>query len=268
MVLVLLGLVVFSVLTAHNLSKYFRENFMVTAVVNDTLTVNDGHLLVRDIYHRPYAKQIDYISKEQANREQSKALGSDPSEFIGFNPFPATIEMQLKADYANKDSLKWISKELKANPAITDVDYQVDLMDKVNSNLRKFSLILLVLALLLTFISFALINNTVRLGIYSRRFLIHTMKLVGASWGFIRWPFVRRALIVGVVAAFLACCFLSVGFYGLYVQNPGILTLVSWVELAIVGVAVFVFGIVITTLSSYLSVGKFLRMRAGDLYKI
>ena len=211
MVLVLLGLVVFSVLTAHNLSKYFKENFTVTVVISDSLSVNDGHMLCRDLYHRPYSRSIDYISKEQANKEQAAAMGSDPTEFIGFNPFPATLEMQLHSDYANQDSLKWISAELKKDQRITDVDYQVSLMNQVNENLRRFSLVLLVLAALLTFISVSLISNTVRLSVYARRFIIHTMKLVGASWGFIRWPFVRRAVSVGLVAAMLACTILGVG---------------------------------------------------------
>jgi len=268
MVLILLGLVVFSVLTAHNLSRYFKENFTVTVVLSDSLSVNQGRMLCRDLYYRPYSRSIDYISKEQANREQSKAMGSDPAEFIGFNPFPATLEVQLKSDYANHDSLQWIAAELKANPRITEVDYQEDLMNKVNSNLQNFSMILLVLAVLLTCISFSLINNTVRLSIYSRRFLIHTMKLVGASWGFIRRPFLRRAVAVGLVAALLACCVLGVGIYALYRQNPQITEVLTWAELAITGASVFLFGIVITLLCSYFSVNRFLKMTAGELYKI
>lgn len=268
MVLVLIGLVVFSVLTAHNLSNYFKENFTVTVVINDSLSVNDGHMLCRDLYHRPFSRSIDYVSKEQANKEQAAAMGSDPSEFIGFNPFPATLELQLFSEYANQDSLKWISKELRKDPRVAEVDYQVSLMNEVNDNLQRFSLVLLVLALLLTFISFSLISNTVRLSVYARRFIIHTMKLVGASWGFIRWPFVRRAVSVGLVAALLACIILALGIYALYTQQPGMEAVLSWKELAITGGAVFFFGIFITSLCAWLAVGKFLRMSAGELYRI
>ena len=165
MVLILLGMVVFSVLMARNLSAYVKENLTVTVMLRDDVSVNDAHLLCRDLYHRPYSRNIDYISKQQAQKEQSEAMGSDPSEFLGFNPFVATLEIQLKADYVNRDSLKWISKELKKNTRVTDVAYQEDLMDKVNTNLQKINMVLLVLAVLLTCVSFSLINNTVRLSI-------------------------------------------------------------------------------------------------------
>lgn len=268
MVLVLLGLVVFSVLSSRNLSHWVRENLMVTVMLNDKVSVNDAKLLCRDLYQRPYARNIDYISREQALKEQTEAMGSDPSEFLGTNPFSATIELRLNSDYANSDSLKWIAAELKKNPKVADVAYQVDLMDKVNSNLTKVNILLLVIAGLLTFISFSLINNTVRLSVYSRRFLIHTMKLVGASWGFIRRPFMRNGLLVGVLAAIIAIIVLGGCVYGLYYYEPNMVNIITWVELTITAGAVLLFGIIITSVSSYISVNKFLKMSAGDLYKI
>ena len=268
MVLVLLGLVVFSVLSSRNLSQWVKENLMVTVMLNEEVTVNDAKLLCRDLYHRPYSKNIDYISREQALKEQTAAMGSDPSEFLGTNPFSATLELRLNSDYANRDSLKWIAEELKKNPKVADIAYQVDLMDKVNSNLTKVNILLLVIASLLTFISFSLINNTVRLSIYSRRFLIHTMKLVGASWGFIRRPFMRNGLLVGILAAIIAIIVLGGCVYGLYYYEPNMVNIITWVELAITAGAVFLFGILITSISSYISVNKFLKMSAGELYKI
>ena len=268
MVLVLLGLVVFSVQTSRNLSQWVKENLTVTVMLSDDVSVNGAKMLCRDLYHRPYSRNIDYISKEQALKEQTEAMGSDPSEFLGVNPFPATLELQLKSDYANRDSLKWIAKELQKNPKITDVAYQVDLMDSVNHNLTKLNLLLLGLAVLLTFVSFSLINNTVRLSVYSRRFLIHTMKLVGASWGFIRRPFMNQALLIGVIAAIMAIAVLGGLFYGLYYYEPNIVAVISWRELAITAGAVLLFGIIITAACSYISVNRFLRMSAGELYKI
>ena len=268
MVLVLLGLVVLSVQTSRNLSQWVKENLTVTVMLSDDVSVNGAKLLCRDLYHRPYSRNIDYISKDQALKEQSEAMGSDPSEFLGVNPFPATLELQLYSEYANRDSLKWIAKELQKNPKVTDVAYQVDLIDSVNSNLTKVNILLLALAVLLTFVSFSLINNTVRLSVYSRRFLIHTMKLVGASWAFIRKPFMRQALMVGVVAAIVAIAALGGLVYGLYYYEPNILTVLTWRELTITGVAVLLFGIIITATCSYISVNKFLRMSAGELYKI
>ncbi|MBO4896229.1 MAG: permease-like cell division protein FtsX [Prevotella sp.] len=268
MVLVLLGLVVFSVQTSRNLSQWVKENLTVTVMLSDDVSVNGAKLLCRDLYHRPYSRNIDYISKEQALKEQSEAMGSDPSEFLGVNPFPATLELQLHSDYANRDSLKWIARELQKNPKITDVAYQVDLMDSVNRNLTKVNLVLLALAVLLTFVSFSLINNTVRLSVYSRRFIIHTMKLVGASWGFIRKPFMKQALLVGVIAALIAIAVLGGCVYALYYYEPNIISIITWRELTITAVAVLLFGIIITAACSYISVNKFLRMSAGELYKI
>ena len=258
MVLILLGMVVFFVLTARNLSAHMRENLTVTVMLGDSVTVNDAHLLCRDLYHRPYSHNIDYISKEQAAKEQVKALGSDPTEFLGFNPFPATLEIQLKSDYANRDSLKWIAREIRKDSRVSDLTYMEDLMDKVNLNLSRVSLVLLVLAVLLTFVSFTLISNTVRL----------TMKLVGASWGFIRRPFIKRAVIVGIIASVFANAVLGLGIYGLHITQPGLFDVVTWQVLAITAASVFLFGIVITSLCAWLAVNKFLRMKAGELYKI
>jgi cell division transport system permease protein len=268
MVLVLLGVIVFSVQTSRNLSAWVKENLTVTVMLGDDVSVNEAKRLCRDLYHRPYARNIDYVSKEQALKEQTQAMGSDPSEFLGANPFVATLELQLKSDYANRDSLKWIVYELQKNPKVTDVAFQEDLMDNVNKNLGRMNIILLVLAALLTFVSFSLINNTVRLSVYSRRFLIHTMKLVGASWGFIRKPFMRQALAAGIIAAVLAIVVLGAGVYALYTFEPNILNIITWRELTITAVAVLLFGLIITFICSWISVNKFLKMTAGDLYRI
>ena len=268
MVLVLLGMVVFFVLSARNLSAHMKENLTVTVMLKDSVTVNDAKRFCRDLYHRPYSHNIDYISKERAKSEQIKELGSDPSEFLGFNPFPATLEIKLKADYANRDSLKWIAKEISKDRRVSDLAYMEDLMDQVNVNLSRISIILLVLAVLLTFVSFSLISNTVRLSVYANRFVIHTMKLVGASWGFIRRPFLRQAMLVGIIAAILACGILGAGVYTLYLTQPGILDIVTWEVLAITAVAVILFGLIITALCACLAVNKFLRMKARELYKI
>ena len=268
MVLVLLGLVVFSVQTSRNLSQWVKENLTVTIVLNDEVSVGDAKQFQQDLIHRPFSKEVHYVSREQALKEQTEAMGSDPSEFLGMNPFPATLELQLHSDYANADSLVWISEELRKSPKVTDVAYQVDLMDSVNRNLAKVNILLLVLAVLLTFISFSLINNTVRLSVYSRRFLIHTMKLVGASWGFIRRPFMKQGMLVGILAALMAIAVLCGGIYALYYYEPNILMIITWRELVITALAVLVFGLVITLTCSYISVNRFLRMPPGELYKI
>ena len=194
MVLFLLGLVVFFVLTANNLSVYIRENIAFSAILDDGMKETSIIKLQESLNKKNYVKQTTYISKEQALKEQTEAMGTDPTEFIGHNPFNASIEIKLNAGYTNPDSIKWIEKELMANKNILEINYPQNLLDSVNKNLQKISLFLLGLAVLLSLISFSLINNTIRLTIYSKRFLIHTMKLVGASWGFIRKPFITRNL--------------------------------------------------------------------------
>lgn len=268
LVLFLLGMVVFSVLSARNLSAYVKENLTVTMMLGEDITDPEARQLCSELRKQSYISNLTYISKEQALKEQTAAMGTDPSEFIGMNPFVASIELQLKAEYANTDSLKWISKNIKADKRVTDVTYPQDLMDSVNHNLNKINLVLLVLAVLLTCVSFSLINNTVRLGMYARRFTIHTMKLVGASWGFIRRPFLRNAIGIGVLAAVIADGVLASGVYALYSYEPGVMAVVTWQVMAITGGAVFLFGVLITLFCAFFSVNRFLRMKAGDLYKI
>lgn len=268
MVLVLLGMVVFTVLTARNLSSYVRENLTVTVELGDNMTQQERGAAYNRLRVRPYVHHITYISKERALQENFEELGTDPQEFVGFNPLPATFEIQLADQYANSDSVLVVKKEILSIPKIAEVRYPEDLMDKVNANLRNISLILLVLAGLLTFVSFSLISNSVRLSVYSRRFLIHTMKLVGASWGFIRRPFLRRAVGVGIAAALLAIALLGLGVYGLYVLEPRLVNIIGWPELTITATAVLLFGIIITAVCAYLAVNRFLRMTAGELYKI
>lgn len=268
MVLILLGMVVFSVLASRNMSDYVKENLVVTMMLQDDMTKPEAQQLCAKLRNRPYINTINFISKEQALKEQTKALGTNPAEFIGDNPYMASIELQMKADYANNDSLKWISAELQRFPKVGEVSYQQDLMESVNDNLKKVNIVLLILAGLLTFVSFSLINNTVRLGVYARRFDIRTMKLVGASWGFIRRPFVTRAVVIGLLAAIIALVVLAGGVYALYNYEPDTITIVTWQVMAITGASVFLFGIIITAICSNISVNKFLKMKAGDLYKI
>lgn len=269
MVLTLLGLVVLTVFTTRNLSNYVRENLTVTVMLGDSVTATESVSFAKDLGKKPYAKKVVYISKEQALKEQTEAMGSDPSEFLGVNPFVATIELNVNADYANSDSLRRISKQLKRNKRIvTDVAYQEDLTESVNNNLQKASVILLALAVLLIIVSYSLISNSVRLDIYSRRFSIHTMKLVGASWSFIRRPFLSRAIGIGIVASLLACGVLGGVLYALYRYQPGVEQVIGVYEMSVTAAAVFTSGLVIMLFCTFLSVNKFLRMKAGELYKI
>ena len=242
---------------------------MVQLILENDMTNPEVQKICADIRKRPYIKRLDYISKEQALKEITATMGSDPSEFTdGENPCPASIEVTLRSDYANNDSLTWITDELKKYPKVNQINYQKELIDSVNRNLAKMGLVMLVLAILLTIVSFSLINNTVRLDIYARRFSIRTMKLVGASWSFIRRPFVNRAIWIGLIAGLIANIVLAACVYGLYVSEPDILSVVTWRDMAVTAAVVFLFGVIITAICAHVSVNRFLRMKAGELYNI
>ena len=268
LVLLLLGLVVVFVLGAHNLSVYVKENINFSILISDDMKESDILKLQKKLDKEPFVKETEYISKKQALREQTEAMGTDPQEFLGYNPFTASIEIKLHSDYANSDSIAKIEKKIKRNTNIQEVLYQKDLIDAVNDNIRNISLMLLGLAVILTFISFALINNTIRLTIYSKRFLIHTMKLVGASWSFIRRPFLRRNFWIGVLSAVIADAVLWGAAYWLVSYEPELIRVITPEVMLLVSIAVLVFGVLITWLCALLSINKYLRMKASTLYYI
>mgnify|MGYP000895296181 FL=1 len=268
LVLLLLGLVVFFVLGAHNLSVYVKENINFSILISDDMKESDILNLQKKLDKEPFVKATEYISKKQALREQTEAMGTDPQEFLGYNPFTASIEVKLHSDYANSDSIAKIEKKIKKNTNIQEVLYQKDLIDAVNDNIRNISLMLLGLAVILTFISFALINNTIRLTIYSKRFLIHTMKLVGASWSFIRRPFLRRNFWIGVLSAVIADAVLWGAAYWLVSYEPELIRVITPDVMLLVSVSVLIFGVLITWLCALLSINKYLKMKAGTLYYI
>ncbi len=268
MVLILLGMVVLTVFTGINLSSYVRQELTVTMVLSPDMSDAEAQRLSQIVDREPYIVSTKYISKEVALKEGTKELGADPSEFVGENPFTAEIELQLKANYANNDSIKKIAAQLKTYDGVSDIDYRQELVDTVNDTLSKIGLVLVILAALLTVVSFSLINNSIRLSVYSRRFSIHTMKLVGASWGFIRTPFLKRSVSLGLVSAFIALVVLGIGMYALWQYEPDITVVLNWQVIAVTALIVILFGVLITLLCAYFSVNKFLKMKAGDLYKI
>lgn len=268
LVLLLLGTVTFFVLTANSLSVYVRENLELSALIQDGTTKPDVDKLLQRIDALPFVKEVNYISKDDVLASETQEMGLDPTEFLGFNPYTASLEVKLKADYANSDSLRWIEETLRKETAISDVNYPNDLVNNINTNIRKISIVMLVLAFALLFVSFALINNTIKLTIYSQRFLLHTMKLVGADWGFIRRPFLKRNFWIGFIAAILALLMLGAGIYLLLRYEPKLVSLLNVKTLVIVAGAIVLFGVLITTICARISINRFLRVKAGDLYYI
>jgi cell division transport system permease protein len=266
LVLILLGLVLFFVLAADNLSVYVRENLSFSILINDDMREADILKLQQQLDGQPFVKSSVYISKQQALEEQTEAMGADPEEFLGYNPFKASLEIKLHSEYANSDSIAVIEQYIKKNSNIDEVLYRKELIDAVNDNIRTISVILIGLALVLTVISFSLINNTIRLAIYAQRFIIHTMKLVGAGWWFIRKPFLLRNLWSGVAAGVLAN-FLLVGMiYALIHVEPDLIGVITLSVIIKMAVWVFVFGALITWVCAFIAINRFLRLRGNALY--
>ena len=262
MVLILMGLVVLCVLTARQVTSTVKENMLVTIVLNDEISQSETASMQDMLRTERYVRDVHLIPADEVLQEQIEAIGSDPEDFIGFNPYYTELEMSMVPDYANSDSLTWIIEERKEKyPAVTDVNYHKDLVDNLNRNLNKITLVLLVMASLLLVVLIGLINNTVRLSIYSRRFLIHTMKLVGASWSFIRRPFMMRSLCIALISALLADGVLLAGVHSALTYDAALRQFIPNESLLLMGLSVFVLGILIMLLCTYLSVTHLLRKK-------
>jgi cell division transport system permease protein len=265
-VLILMGLVIMCALTANKLSESVRQSLTVTVMFSDDTSERNALDYKKKLEQRAWVKDINYISREQALEEAKEATNSDPTEFLGQNPFTPLLEVHLVADYACTDSLVWISKNLKSNRLVTDVIYQKELVESLNRNLRKITYILLGIAALLLLVTLVLINNTVRLSVYSRRFIIHTMKLVGASWGFIRRPFMLRALWIGLAAGIIADGVLLGGIHALWQYDPSLTEYLTLENIGFTAIVVLVSGLLLTLLCTFISVGHYLGMHERQLY--
>ena len=228
LVLFILGIVVLMGILATRLSMYVKENMGFSIVLKENVKESQVKKLQKKLDIAPYVRATQYISKEDALKELEVELGENPKDLLGFNPLQASIEVKLRSDYAHPDSLVWIEKGLrKGTVAIDDIVYQKDLIQLVNDNIRRISFMLLGLAVVLMLISFALISNTIRLGAYSKRFIIHTMKLVGATPAFIRKPFIISNIINGIIGAFIAMALLSGCVYYLLTEFDNLYTLID-----------------------------------------
>ena len=268
LVLFLLGLILLMGLMGDTLSRFVKENITFSVVLKDDMSEGEVKRMQKKLEAEPFIKSIEYISKEQASKELEEELGERPETFLGFNPLQASLEVKLHSEYANPDSLQLIEKQFKKYTNVSELLYRKDMMEVVNDNLKRIGIILLSLAAVLMIISFVLISNTIRLLIYSKRFLIHTMKLVGASWGFIRGPFLRKNVWSGILAAIVADSILMGTAYWAVTYEQELLQVITPEVMLIVCASVLVFGIVITWLCAYFSMNKYLRMKANSLYYI
>ncbi|MGL4994293.1 MAG: cell division protein FtsX [Bacteroidales bacterium] len=268
LVLFLLGMTTLLTLLTHELSIYVKENIGMSIVLSDRMPEADIKQLNSRLARAPYTREVTYITKDQALKELVQELGEDPKEFLGFNPLLASIEVKLKAEYANNDSISKIETNLKKSSNIRDILYRKELISAVNDNVKRIGLVLIVLAGLLTAISFVLISNTIRLTIYSQRFLIHTMKLVGAKDSFIRSPFIWSNIACGVIAAILANGMLLGVVHRLSLEVEDIWSMITPEVMVITAGSTLLFGILLTAISAYFAVNRYLNMKYNKLFLV
>src|SRR5690554_3618067 len=266
LVLFMLGLLGMIVLNAQKISEHVRENIGFSLYLQEDLSAEELKTLQEDLKAKPFTNRIEYIDQKTAAEMLKKDLGEDFVDFLGYNPLSGSIDVYLKADYAIEEKTVEIEKALKRYPAVKEVVYQKDLIAEVNNNIRRISIVLLGFSILLLIVVIALINNTIRLAIYSKRFLIKTMQLVGATGGFIRRPFVARGILNGIISGFIATLLLMGVMYSAEQNFPTLVELKNVNLYLILFASVIVLGVLISWISTSLAVRKFLRMQSGDLY--
>ncbi len=266
LVLFILGIMGLLILNARKLSSYVKENMGFSVILNDDSKEADIKALQKNLDATSYVKSTEYISKEKAAEDLQKELDEDFIQFLGFNPLLASINVHLYADYANPDSLKSIEKSFQQNPQVKEVFYQKNLLHLINENVKKISVILLLFSTLLFIISFTLINNTIRLVVYSKRFIINTMRLVGATSGFIRKPFILRSIFQGLLGSLLAFAMLLAFIFFANREMQDISTLIDGQIILILFFLIIFFGILISGISTYFAVSRYIKINTDELY--
>ncbi len=266
LVLVLMGLLSLILLNTRRLSEYVREQIGFTLVLKDNLKETEVLRLQKALNASEYVKSTRFINKEEAAKELTRQLGEDFSGFLGYNPLFASLDVKLYAPYTQNDSLVMLEQKFLDYPQVTEVYYQKNLVTLINDNVQKISLIILIVSSLLTFIFFGLINNTIRLLIYSQRFIINTMQMVGASRNYIRKPFLKRSIGLGAVGALLANIILLTGIYTYKKELYGIISENDLKVVLYVVAIVFALGFIISLLSTWLALNKFLRLKFDELF--
>lgn len=269
LVLFMIGLIVSLYLTTHYFTVKSKENISLSIILNDTISESDLSRLERYLSATEYTKQTVYISHDSALKEHIAAIGEDPSEFLGYNPLSASLEVFLTSEYASTDSINnVILPRLQIFDGITNITYQKEMIELLNNNVNKLSLILSLIALVMLFISIVLINNTIRISIYSKRFIINTMQLVGAKNSFIRRPFVKRSLINSFIATFLSLLMLGGSIYLVQTQIGTTINLYQLEIIIPVVVIIFFISLIINYIATVVAVNRYLRMRTEQLYFI
>lgn len=266
LVLFLLGLMALILLNAERLNDHVREKIGFTLVMSDDLKEDDILRLEKRLSGEPYAKEVIYIDKETAAITLQEELGEDFAGFLGFNPLFATLEIKLFSVYTHSDSLAVLEKNLMQLPQVKEVFYQRSLVSVINENVRKISIFLLIFSSLMLFVFSVLINNTIRISIYSQRFIINNMLLVGATRSFVRKPFVRKSIVFGIYGAVFSSILLAVLMLSYKKELSGIINPDDYLVLGLVTALVFAAAIFLSWISTHLAVNRFLKMKFDELF--
>lgn len=268
LVLFLLGVLCFIGLLGRSFSSYLKESLAVSVEISDTVDEPMIEKLEETLEKNPYVKSAVYVSKEEIKQQLIRDLGRDPEEVLGYDPSTSFYDVRIKSEYVNPDSIKQVEASLKNLNLVKNIVYNEDDIDMANANLSKIGSVLLIFAVMLLVISYALIHNTIQLDIYAKRFLINTMRLVGATNGFIRRPFVWQMIFCGILAAILANLALTGAAYYFmrdFSELEGILQIQDFVAVYII---VLVLGVFITAFATTIAVNRYLRMKTNKLYHI
>lgn len=268
LVLFLVGLESMLFLSAHELMRHVKESMVLSIVMTENANDEDVARMERLLDLVPYSLDYQYISREQALQEHIDNLGEDPQAFLGFNPLTDAFEVHLNATYAQTDSVAKIEESLLTLPFVDKVVYQKDVMKVLDNNLSEVSLILSGIAVILLLIALVLISNTIQLQVYSKRFIINTMRLVGATPWVIKWPFVRRNLRMGIEAALVALILLAMTYYYCQVHMGVMLFPLIWQNVGFVIALMLAIGLLITFLASVAATNRYIRMKTSKMYEI
>lgn len=267
LVLFMLGILGLVLVNAQRLSNYVKENIGFTVMLKEEIKEVDVLQFQKTLDASQWVKSSQYVSSEEAAAILQKDLGEDFISFLGYNPLTASIDINLHADHTSLERMSTLESELSDHDLVSEVVFQKDLVDSINQNVQKVSLLLLSFCLLLLIIAVALINNTIRLSVYSKRFLIRTMKLVGATHGFIRKPFLFSGLIQGVFGALIGILLLMGTLYGIQSEMPELLVLQDLPTVGVIMGGMLLMGMLMSLLATNRAVGKYLRMNENDLYR-
>lgn len=266
LVLFLVGIAGIVAANAKGVSDFFKENITLSAIMNVEVNEVEAEGVAKKFSKKRYVKSVDIISKEQGVKEMKEMLGEDFLNVFETNPIPVSLDIQVNAEYFSKDSLAMIQKDLQKEKLVAEVVYQESLVDLLNANLEKVGLVLGVFILLLMFISFVLINNTVRLNVFSKRFTIHTMRLVGATKGFICRPFAGQAFFQGVISSSIAVLALIGVMYVVRNEFYQLFELLDIRMLGLVLLCVIAIGVLICVISTVIVVRRMVSLTNDELY--